>query len=247
VKLSPEENWWPFSLVNEWKLAYQDSRESFECRSTPWFEIWGFHVGEGSIRGLLGCDTVKCGGGMSTFRTNLLPPSSVWSPKTDAARYLTAALHGVTTQKTSTWIYTTVYNELENHRSLFLLHEHSHLGWLSQERCPESALSDTNCSPRWSSYAIWRLFLFANTPVYKGVSESFRTESITKYMLITINTRWEATQSVMAAKLTRLTHKIVIQLNLLAESYNICSSRSRRPVRKLLDTSSYWFRQFPWQ
>jgi hypothetical protein len=43
----------------------------------------------------------------------------------------------------------------------------------------------------------------------------------------------------MAAKLTRLTHKIAIQLHLVAESCNICSSRSRRPVRKLLDTPSY--------
>jgi hypothetical protein len=43
----------------------------------------------------------------------------------------------------------------------------------------------------------------------------------------------------MAAKLTRLTHKIAIQLNLVAESCTICSSRSRRPVRKLLDTPSY--------
>jgi hypothetical protein len=40
---------------------------------------------------------------------------------------------------------------------------------------------------------------------YEGVSKSFRTESITKYKLTTINTRWEATQGVMAAKLTRLT------------------------------------------
>jgi hypothetical protein len=39
----------------------------------------------------------------------------------------------------------------------------------------------------------------------------------------------------MAAKLTRLTHKIAIKLHLVAES----SSRSRRPVRKLLDTPSY--------
>jgi hypothetical protein len=38
----------------------------------------------------------------------------------------------------------------------------------------------------------------------------------------------------MAAELTRLTHKITIQLYLVAESYTICSSRSRRPVRKLL-------------
>jgi len=43
----------------------------------------------------------------------------------------------------------------------------------------------------------------------------------------------------MAAKLTRLTHKIAIQLHLVAESYTICSSRSRRPVRRLLDTPSY--------
>jgi len=38
----------------------------------------------------------------------------------------------------------------------------------------------------------------------------------------------------MAAKLTSLTHKIVIG----AESCTICSSCSRRPVRKLLDTPS---------
>jgi len=43
----------------------------------------------------------------------------------------------------------------------------------------------------------------------------------------------------MAAKLTSLTHKIAIQLRLVARSCTICSFRSRRPVRKLLDTSSY--------
>jgi hypothetical protein len=43
----------------------------------------------------------------------------------------------------------------------------------------------------------------------------------------------------MAAKLTRLTHKIAIQLHLMAESCTTCSSRSRRPVRKLLDTPSH--------
>jgi hypothetical protein len=53
------------------------------------------------------------------------------------------------------------------------------------------------------------------------------------------NTRWEATQRIMAAKLIILTHKIAIQLHLVAESCTICSSRSRRPVRKLLDTPSY--------
>jgi len=42
----------------------------------------------------------------------------------------------------------------------------------------------------------------------------------------------------MAAKLTRLTHKITILLNLVAESCTIYSSRSRRSVRLLLDTPS---------
>jgi hypothetical protein len=43
----------------------------------------------------------------------------------------------------------------------------------------------------------------------------------------------------MTAKLTSLTHEIAIQLHLVAESCTICRSRSRRPVRKLLDTPSY--------
>jgi hypothetical protein len=43
----------------------------------------------------------------------------------------------------------------------------------------------------------------------------------------------------MAAELTGLTHKIARQLYLVAESCTICSSRSRRPIRKLLDTPSY--------
>jgi hypothetical protein len=55
----------------------------------------------------------------------------------------------------------------------------------------------------------------------------------------TINTSWEATQRVIVAKLTRLTHKIAIKLHLVAESCTICNSRTRRPVRKLLDTLSY--------
>jgi hypothetical protein len=43
-----------------------------------------------------------------------------------------------------------------------------------------------------------------------------------KYTLTTINTLWEATQRVMAAKLATLTHKIAIQLHLVAESCTIC-------------------------
>jgi hypothetical protein len=75
--------------------------------------------------------------------------------------------------------------------------------------------------------------------LYECVSKSFRTESITKYTLTLGITHWETTQRVMAAKLTRLTHKIAIQLHLVEENSTICSSRSRRPVRKLLDTPSY--------
>jgi hypothetical protein len=74
---------------------------------------------------------------------------------------------------------------------------------------------------------------------YGGVPKSFRTGSINKYALTIINIHWEATQRVMAAKLTRLTHKIATQLHLVAESCIIRSSRSRRPVRKLLDIPSY--------
>jgi hypothetical protein len=43
----------------------------------------------------------------------------------------------------------------------------------------------------------------------------------------------------VTAKFTILTHKIAIKLHLMVESYNICSFRSGRPVRKLLDTPSY--------
>jgi hypothetical protein len=42
----------------------------------------------------------------------------------------------------------------------------------------------------------------------------------------------------MAVKFTRLTHKIAIQLHLVAENFTICSSHSRRPVRKRLGTPS---------
>jgi hypothetical protein len=57
-------------------------------------------------------------------------------------------------------------------------------------------------------------------------------------IITTTNTSWGATQRVMAAKLTTLTHKIATQLHVVAESCTICSSRSRWPVRKLLDTLS---------
>jgi hypothetical protein len=50
---------------------------------------------------------------------------------------------------------------------------------------------------------------------------------------------FRSTQRVMAAKLTRLTQKIAIKLHLVAESWTICSSCSRWPVQKLLDTPSH--------
>jgi hypothetical protein len=73
----------------------------------------------------------------------------------------------------------------------------------------------------------------------RGWIQKFPDWVITKYMLTTINSCWEATQRVMAAKLTRLTHKIAIQLQLVAKSCITHSCHSRRPVRKLLDTPSY--------
>jgi hypothetical protein len=82
-------------------------------------------------------------------------------------------------------------------------------------------------------------FLFIWITTYDGVSKSFQTDSIKKYMLTFGIFRCCPLQGVMAAKLTRLTHNIAIQLHLLAESCAICSSRSRRPVRKLLETPSY--------
>jgi hypothetical protein len=77
--------------------------------------------------------------------------------------------------------------------------------------------------------------------IYEGVSKIFRTESITKWTTTKIIDTRETTQRVMAAKFTRQIHKIAIQLHLVAESSIICSSRSRRPVRKLSDTSPYVF------
>jgi hypothetical protein len=86
-----------------------------------------------------------------------------------------------------------------------------------------------------------RLYCPASRDLYdiRRCIQKFPDWSITKYTLTTINTRWEATERVMAAKLNRLTHKIVMQLHLVAKSCIICSSRSRRPVRKLLYTPSY--------
>jgi hypothetical protein len=73
----------------------------------------------------------------------------------------------------------------------------------------------------------------SNMRVYPNVSGLSHNE------ITTINTHWEATQRVMVAKLTRLSHKIAIQLHLVVESCTICSSCPRQPVQKLLDTLLY--------
>jgi len=52
--------------------------------------------------------------------------------------------------------------------------------------------------------------LWIYRPTCICVSKSFRTESITKYTRTKINTRWEATQRIMVAKLNRLIHKMAI-------------------------------------
>jgi hypothetical protein len=89
---------------------------------------------------------------------------------------------------------------------------------------------------------LWLLQCWTTGSLYEG---QFVRECIQKFPdwvdkeIITINTGWEATQRVMAVKLTRLIHKIAIQLHLVAESCTTRSSRCRRPVRKLLDTPSY--------
>jgi hypothetical protein len=85
-----------------------------------------------------------------------------------------------------------------------------------------------------------------NSSHLRGCIQKFPDWVITKYTLTTINTHWKATQMIMAAKLTRLTHKIAIQLHIVAESCTICSSRSRRPVRKLLDTPSCLEMRWSW-
>jgi hypothetical protein len=63
---------------------------------------------------------------------------------------------------------------------------------------------------------------------------------LTNYECVSKNKHWMRSNAKgYRAKLTRLTHEIAIKLHLVAQSCTICSSRSGRPVRKLLDTPSY--------
>jgi hypothetical protein len=70
---------------------------------------------------------------------------------------------------------------------------------------------------------LFPVFGLKNFPQYAGVSKSFWPEYDNE--IATINTRSEATQRFIAAKFTILSHKIAIQLHLVAESCTICNSR----------------------
>jgi hypothetical protein len=89
------------------------------------------------------------------------------------------------------------------------------------------------------------------SPGFCGNTVSFSTERkcIQKFPDwidndITINTRWETTQRVMAEKLARLTYKIAILLHLVTESCTICSSCSKRPVRKFFGYTLVYYKCF---
>jgi hypothetical protein len=105
------------------------------------------------------------------------------------------------------------------------------LAWVKQAK---SCSFDTN--PYFTKEIPYENRNEEHTRVHPNVLRDWVDNEIYAY---NSNTRWEATQRVMAAKLTRLTHKIAMQLYLVADSCTICSSRSRWPVRKLLDTTSY--------
>jgi hypothetical protein len=101
--------------------------------------------------------------------------------------------------------------------------------------CPLCSVSFEQKILLSSSNATWNYIRGCNQKFPDWVDNEITTTTTTT----TTNSRWEAIQRVMAAKLTSLTHKIATQLPLVVESCTICSSRSRRPVRKLLDTPSY--------
>jgi hypothetical protein len=106
--------------------------------------------------------------------------------------------------------------------SLSHTHTHTHTHTVGIRTVPIMQSLRCGSSVENISRGAWATFHFRKEhKIYEGVSKSFRTESITKYTLTTINTRWDATQRVMVAKLIRLIHKIAIQLHLVAESCTI--------------------------
>jgi hypothetical protein len=94
--------------------------------------------------------------------------------------------------------------------------------------------SHSHINPQFFILISCSLFIIIPYLLYEGVSKSFRTASIKKYTLTFGIAHCCPLQRVTAAKLTTLTHKIAIHLHSVTESCTICSSRSGRPVRKLL-------------
>jgi hypothetical protein len=115
----------------------------------------------------------------------------------------------------------------------------SHLMYLLQERSFVWLVSTLTCRNRITLRTVSALFA-TDTRVYPKVSglshNKINNNKNNKHSFKS------NTQRAMAAKLTRLIHKIAIQLHLAAESCTICSSRSRRTVRRLLDTSFSFIR-----
>jgi hypothetical protein len=139
----------------------------------------------------------------------------------------TSSLHGTVFARAD--YYTPLF-----HDTLLVTSENVLMGWQSQNNHTD----DNFKTPQRINIEYMRHW--RSLRVYPKV---FGLRPITKYTLTTINTRWEATVIVMAEKLTRLTHKITVQVHQVAGSCTICRSCSRRPVRKLLDTpSSYIWR-----
>jgi hypothetical protein len=115
-------------------------------------------------------------------------------------------------------------------RSALILSSHVRLGLLS------GLILIWNYTPLMTSTASGKSFVKYLFPHFlscsiRGCIQKFPDWVITKYTHTTINTRWEATQRIMAAKLITLTHKLAIQLHLVSENCTICSSRSSRSVR----------------
>jgi len=52
------------------------SPKTFKETKIHTLKFWSFHGGDVSIRGLLGCDTVYCYGGIPTIRRSMPLPSS---------------------------------------------------------------------------------------------------------------------------------------------------------------------------
>jgi hypothetical protein len=122
------------------------------------------------------------------------------------------------------WTYVTTYWRIRSLSLIINLGTRSYtlIGVLRSLKRIRTGIQWTSSNPDVGTANVNRKY------IWESISKSFRTQSITKCMLTIINTRWEAIQRVIAAKLPRLTHKMALQLHLVSESCNICSSRSRR-------------------